>query len=59
MAVNNDEYHKMIESLSSSTYSSPYVCFDLEDEIKLDGDFTVEDLEKIIAFKKKFYNVKD
>lgn len=49
-----DDYHTMMESLTGSIFGSPYVDIDLEEKsIVLDGTFSIDDLIKIIKFKKR------
>jgi len=52
------DYEKLMESLSGSVHGSPYVDFDLGEEIVLDGVFNLEDLQKIIEYKKKLMEAK-
>jgi hypothetical protein len=54
MMDRNYEYDQLMESLSTYENSSPYVDCELSDDvIVLDGDFSCDDLLKIIEYKKK------
>lgn len=62
MKENEEEFNnhcKLLESLSciGNLMGSPYVDFEFDDRfIVLDGDFTIEDLKKIIAYKRNLIN---
>lgn len=47
--MNDEEFQAKLETLSGHPCNTPYVSFDAADEVCLDGHFTLEQLELVVA----------